>query len=325
MIRIPLVCLLLTLLFSCKKDPVMAPPPDNIPEWTLFNTTNSALPDNQINAIAIDRQDRKWLGTSKGLVRLQDEEWTVFDPANSPLPSSYVQAVAVEDNGTVWAGTPEGLARLSGGNWQVFTASNSLLTHNSIISLAHDPQRNITYVGTEGSTISIDRNNQWKILEESGNPVLSMAVDRNGVLWSGSFNFFAFMGRIRKYDHGQWSSLNLPDFGYTSSFPYSIAIDNTNKPIVTLSGTSVRAVVRINGNVFEEIPFSSAAFGFKTVAVDGDEIWAAGTGMCVLGDRNHPSLAIPGTDSPIQCMAIDSKGSKWLGTVYGGIARYHDR
>jgi ligand-binding sensor domain-containing protein len=312
--------------FSCKKDPVTKPQPqENIPEWTLFNTGNSLLPDNQVNALAIDKQDTKWFGTSQGLIRLQQEEWSVFHPANSPLPSSYVQAIAVEENGTVWAGTNEGLARFSNGNWQVFTTANSILTHKAITSLAHDAQRRITYVGTEGSTISIDRNNHWEILEESGNPVLSLAIDKNGVLWSGSFNFFAFIGRIRKYDNGHWSSMNLPDLGYPSSFPYSIAIDRNNKPVVTLSGTSVRTVVRVNGNTLEEIPFSSAAFSFKTVSVEGDKIWAAGNGLCELGDKNHPSLDIPGTDSPIQCMAVDSKGSKWLGTVYGGVARYHDK
>lgn len=322
---VTVICLVCTLLFSCKKDPVMAPPRETLPEWTLFNSSNSALPDDQVNALAIDKQDTKWIGTSKGLVRLQGEAWQTFHPANSPLPSFYVQTVAVEDNGTAWAGTPAGLARFSNGSWQVFTTANSLLTHNAITSLAHDAQRMITYVGTEGSTISIDKNNHWEILEESGNPVLSMAVDRNGVLWCGSFNFFAFMGRIRKLDHGQWSGLHLPDLGYPSSFPYSIAIDRNNRPIVALSGTSVRSVVRINGNSLEEIPFSSAAFSFRTVSVEGDKIWAAGNGFCKVGDKNAPGLDIPGTDSPVQCMAIDSKGSKWLGTVQGGLARYHDK
>ncbi len=319
-------CLLLTLLFSCKKETTnIPPPPESIPEWTLFNTLNSPLPDDQINALSIDKQDVKWVGTSKGLIRWQGNEWKTFDVNNSPLPSSYIQALAVEDNGTVWVGTNEGLARFNGIGWQVYTTINSPLTYRGITCITHDTQRKITYVGTEGSVIRINADDRWDILIETDDPVLSLAIDRNGALWSGDFNFFAFVGRIRKYENGQWSSLNLATAGYPSSFPYSMIIDKDNRPVVALSGTSVRTVARVNGNALEEIPYSSTAEGIKVIAAEGNKIWLAGNRLSVLGDKNSPSFHIPGTDSPIQAIAIDSKGDKWLGTLYNGLTRYHDK
>jgi ligand-binding sensor domain-containing protein len=32
--------------------------------WTVYNTSNSGLPDNYVNAIAIDGQGNKWIGTA---------------------------------------------------------------------------------------------------------------------------------------------------------------------------------------------------------------------------------------------------------------------
>ncbi len=31
--------------------------------WTVYNTSNSGLPDNHVYAIAIDGQGNKWIGT----------------------------------------------------------------------------------------------------------------------------------------------------------------------------------------------------------------------------------------------------------------------
>ena len=35
--------------------------------WTVYNTSNSGLPDDWINAIAIDALGNKWIGTDGGL------------------------------------------------------------------------------------------------------------------------------------------------------------------------------------------------------------------------------------------------------------------
>lgn len=324
--HITVAVLLLISFFSCKKETPNTPgPATDIPEWTLFNTLNSPLPDDQINALAIDKQDVKWIGTSKGLVRWQGDEWKTFNSSNSPLPSDYVQSLAVEDNSTLWVGTTEGLARLTGNDWQVYTTANSPLTHKGILCIVHDAQRKITYIGTEGSIIKIGADNHWDIVLENDNPVLSLAVDRDGSLWAGQFNFFAFIGRIGKYENGQWSSFNLATAGYPSSFPYSLAIDKNNKPVVALSGTSVRTVVHVNGNTLEEIPYSSTAGGVKVLLAEGDKIWLAGDRLSMLGSWDHPSFSIPDTDSPIQTIAIDSKGNKWLGTLYNGVVRFHGK
>ena len=39
----------------------------------FFNKTNSVLPENSINAIAIDSSGNKWFGTSGGLVNMMEQ------------------------------------------------------------------------------------------------------------------------------------------------------------------------------------------------------------------------------------------------------------
>ena len=46
-------------------------------DWTVFKTSNSYLPDNDISAIAIDGFGRKWIGTAKGLAMYSGDDSTV--------------------------------------------------------------------------------------------------------------------------------------------------------------------------------------------------------------------------------------------------------
>ena len=36
------------------------------PEWIVYNTRNSGLPDNWVWSLAIDEQGNKWIGTESG-------------------------------------------------------------------------------------------------------------------------------------------------------------------------------------------------------------------------------------------------------------------
>ena len=89
------------------------------PGWTVYNTLNSGLPDNYVEAIAIDGSGNKWIGTAGGgLAEFDGTNWTVYDAYHSGLPSNYVRAIAIDDLGNKWIGTwGGGLAEFDGSNW----------------------------------------------------------------------------------------------------------------------------------------------------------------------------------------------------------------
>jgi ligand-binding sensor domain-containing protein len=313
---------------SCKKDKLPGKnetqnPPD--PEWRLFTTANSKLPDNQVNTIAIGENNVKWVGTSKGLVRLTDSIWTVFTSENSSLPSSFIQALAVEPNGTVWVGTDKGLARYNGSVWNVYTSSNSVLPENAIMSLTHDAKFGRTWIGTAKGLVRIDNANNWKLYDETSDDLLySLATDHQGNLWMGAFNHFQFQGRIRKLEQDKWTAYNLNDAGYTSTFPYSIAVDKNNDVVALLTGTSVSAVVRLIGGAFKEIPKPRDANGLKTLLLEDDKVWVGGKDLSLFGNPASPLIKIPGANNHILALARDKAGRKWIGTLGGGLAVYRN-
>jgi ligand-binding sensor domain-containing protein len=319
-----LLPVLVLLFFGCENNQTPATPTRDEPEaiWTIYNTANSALPDNQINSIVIDRHDTKWLGTANGLVRIQNLEWTVFNSKNSGLPADYVSTLAVEENGTLWIGTDKGLARFDGKTWSVYNSQNSILTNNSITSITHDPPRGITWIGTDEGLIKTDKNGHWEYISVADNTILSLTVDRNGALWAGIFKPFIFRGQINKYANGRWTFHNLHEMGFASAFPYDLAIDKDNAVVAVLAGTVVKTVLRITDLGWEEITGPENARGLKTILVEGNKIWVGGNSLCVFGNKNAPCLNIPGQETHIRAMAMDSRHRKWLGTLYEGLAIY---
>ncbi|WP_311952983.1 ligand-binding sensor domain-containing protein [Mucilaginibacter terrae] len=320
----------LLLSLSCKKSNIHPPKTSeeelpqpgnsNFPEWVTYDHASSPLPNDQVNAIAIGKNNVKWMGTAEGLARLEGTQWTIYNTGNSPLPSNHIQALTVEDNGTVWVGTPDGLARFNGTNWNVYTTANSLLTNNGIKCMAYDAGRNTVWAGTEEGIIKITNGN-WQYIDHF-ETILSMAVDHNGALWMGEFKGFSFVGVIKKYQNGQWTSYRLDQLGYASAFAYSIAVDKNDRIVAALAGTVVKAVIRFDGNHWEEVTRPEQARGFRAMVIQNDKIWVGGATFTLYGDRKSPVIAIPGTNSPVLSMALDANGRKWLGTYDGGVAVY---
>lgn len=50
-------------------------------QLTVFNTSNSGLPDNTVNSIAIN-DSIVWVATPKGLARFNLNKWEVFTKSN---------------------------------------------------------------------------------------------------------------------------------------------------------------------------------------------------------------------------------------------------
>ena len=106
------------------------------PEWIVYNTANSGLPDDRVFALAIDPNGNKWIGTGDphglgggGLVMFDGETWTVYDTANSGLPDDNIWALAIDVQDNKWIGTHGGgLAKFDGKNWTVYNNDNSRVT-----------------------------------------------------------------------------------------------------------------------------------------------------------------------------------------------------
>ena len=82
--------------------------------WTTYTTDNSDLPSDLIYSIAVDKNNKKWIGTNSGVARFDGVTWTTFTKKNSGLIDDKINAIAVEKNNTIWFGTDNGVSKYTG-------------------------------------------------------------------------------------------------------------------------------------------------------------------------------------------------------------------
>jgi ligand-binding sensor domain-containing protein len=78
--------------------------------WTVYNTDNSGLPDNAVQALTFDPQGTLWVGTQGALAQFDGQNWIVYNTDNSELPDNWVWSIAIDAHGNKWIGTGGGLA-----------------------------------------------------------------------------------------------------------------------------------------------------------------------------------------------------------------------
>lgn len=87
--------------------------------WNRY-TVEDGLLSNTIQALAVDRQDRLWIGTADGLAVFSNNVWTWYSMRDG-LPDNAILSVTADSQGIVWASTEKGLARFDGKTWTSFS------------------------------------------------------------------------------------------------------------------------------------------------------------------------------------------------------------
>ena len=76
--------------------------------FSLYNSTNSPIPEDYIHSINTDHQNNLWFSSSRfrlgGIVKFDGKsKWSVFTPDNSEMPGNLISSIAIRGN-DVWAG-----------------------------------------------------------------------------------------------------------------------------------------------------------------------------------------------------------------------------
>ncbi len=113
------------------------------PNWKVYTSANSGLPDLNLGGIAIDANDIKWILAGNGLIRFDWNTWEVFDSSNSVIPNGFWNGVITKGgDGNAWIGGFSGfeeynvgVVKVSSTPWVVHDTSNSQLAFNYVAGL----------------------------------------------------------------------------------------------------------------------------------------------------------------------------------------------
>src|ERR1700691_3585601 len=181
---------------------------DPVPIWSVFDTENSDLPNNQVLALAPAPDGALWVGTLGGLGRLDaQDQWQSYTQASTKggLSYDYVSALAPAPDGALWVGTYRGglvgtnggLGRLDAqGQWQSYTQASTKggLSYDYVSALAPAPDGAL-WVGTyRGGLGRLDAKGQWQSYTQASTKgglsydyVSALAPAPDGALWVGTY------------------------------------------------------------------------------------------------------------------------------------------
>jgi hypothetical protein len=108
--------------------------------WTTYNTYQLGIQadpnynDPQINALAMDKQGRLWIGTWDALFGLDpDGNWHIFNEVNTTLHPDFIKALTVDDKNRLWIATFEEIIVLDLNQPLPHTISNEWIRQRNLL------------------------------------------------------------------------------------------------------------------------------------------------------------------------------------------------
>ncbi len=136
--------------------------------FTVYDTSNSGIIGNYVDALILDEDNNMWLGTKSGIsfFNLSENSWQSFTTSNTNLTDNWIKNVLIDPDKNIWFGTENGINRFSPQTetWDSFIeeGTNSLY-NNHIHEIAFDQNNNlIVGYNTKGLSIFTPETNNWE-------------------------------------------------------------------------------------------------------------------------------------------------------------------
>jgi len=269
-------------------------------DWTVYNTSNSILPGNQINSVAIDDFGSLWICTNYGVVKKDGDNWILYNTQNSGLPDNKVLSVSCDGVNIAFGTMNKGLVIYDGVNWKNYTRSNSPLPSNMVTAVLY---HYINLWACTDNGLAKITDTTWKIINSSNS---SNIIGAGGV------------GGAPK------------STGFPNNNLKCITVDRYGKPWVGFATDSEKpggsAVLRI-ANIWRSFPKLPSADVFS-IAVDMSNTKWFGNSENGLskyeGDKwTHYNMSNSKIKSDrIFGVIVDQNGYKWMASFGAGLIKY---
>ncbi len=298
--------------------------------FTNYNSSNSPLPFDKINCIAIDQDGTKWIGTDKGFAALlPNDEWKVYNnPYTTDTLLTKITAVTVDKQGNKWLASFRDKIYLF-----KLDKTGKYLFHNEIPvfqnknyyinDIAIDHVGNKWLATKAGGVWKIDTQGKWFcydqsiVLEFMTDEINAIAVDERNEVWVASA-----AGLWSTKDGKEWQPYDIFDNITT------VEVGDKGQVCIGVSDKKGRQKLYCNDVLFKlaKDVTSNKYFKIKDLTIDKEGIvWAVGTGIAryqkderALFDLNTSGF----TSNLATCVEFeDGKGVLWIGTADQGLFR----
>ncbi len=253
---------------------------------SLFFSTLSirdGLPSNIISAVAQDKSNFIWIGTSNGVCRYDGHRFTVFKKEGSnSLPANEISSLLI-DGDFVWVGTWKGLCKINSLTFEVIPVDTK---GNNIIRTLCKSDGNAIWIGTATGLLKYSKEGLIEYNTSnsniSHNTIRAILPDKFGNLWVGTYE------KLNKLTNGQNSFIQID-------------LKGNYKP-------------ELKNNLITDI---------KPNKSNDSLIWVGTeTGLCqvnVFSGRFHQfnEKKIKLSNEVIKNIYTDDTGNLWLGTDFG--------
>jgi ligand-binding sensor domain-containing protein len=310
---------------------------DNKGDGTVFNTENSALPDDAIFALARDNKNGLWIGTRKGLAyKNVSDKWQTFDQNNSPLPANFVAVLYQNQaDNQLWVGTDNGLSnfQMATNQWQVFNDSNAQLPDTFVQAFADDDNGGL-WIGTAyGGLTHFNALGEWETFNQENsdlplNDVNALLSDGNGGLWIGTYGG----GLAQRRSAGTWKHYSQLNSDLPHNKINQLADDGKGGLwIATDGGGFAHLDSSAQWRSFDKDNSPLPDNDVNAVLPDNQGgIWiATNDGVAYLSpDEQWEVFQTANSQLPAQkvyALADDGQGGVWIGTKEGGLAHLNQK
>ncbi|MFN2285015.1 MAG: two-component regulator propeller domain-containing protein, partial [Anaerolineae bacterium] len=291
--------------------------------YDLF-TTVDGLPDNGINALLVDEDDRLWAATRAGIAVFDGTGWSIFGKGDGIEPA-WVSALFEDTEGRIWAGmlsTEPALMDYDGAEWRAAPAEPLPVSFPRPEALVNDEDAGL-FVALDGEGLAHFDGEAWQLYtQEQGlpdNTISAMQLAEDGdalyfTFWKGAGRMdvargtFALLSRLsdvelhavyKAWDDRVW-------FGGEGVYAY----DPEDQELVAFTADAYPALV----------------WPVSAITEDDDGLWFAteGGGLLRYDGDVWQTWAFPATlaNNSVRAIVQESNGALWFAHTGAGLTRY---
>jgi ligand-binding sensor domain-containing protein len=299
---------------------------------TMYNHTNSGMPENSVSACAVDNAGRLWVGFGSGKIAMQSNgQWTWwFDDVYGSKQASSISSFAFDKDNSVWVGTwGSGLFRYASGAWRAFPKDSTKAPSDRISALSVTADGALWIGASDSGLVKMSGTTIVRIgtpsMRKTG--ITCLTIDKLGNLWAGNNNT-GDTSLLKIAADGTVSKAFRPNLS-TDDNPTAIAFDNAGtlwfgtyqSGIATLANDSVwTQYSNYDGTAGMDDDHIAAALADKSGAVWFATVDSGAVMKYTAGSftSSRPRVS-PLPSNEINAVAAGTDGSVWIAT-YSGLA-----